>query len=73
MLFLNWIPATKSHVKTGQKCEDFSHLYRDGDEVRAEWDNEDVLLRRRPLTHSCDNDDDDDDGDDDDDNDDDDV
>jgi hypothetical protein len=43
---LNWIPAAQSHVKTGRKCKP-NHFLRDGARVAAEYDNHDVLLRRR--------------------------
>jgi hypothetical protein len=44
--FLSWIPATKSHMKTGKKWTVINGLLRDGARVAARYDYEDVLLRR---------------------------
>ena len=45
--FLNCIPATKFHMKSGEKFTDVNYLRRDGARVAAEFDDHDVLLRRR--------------------------
>jgi hypothetical protein len=46
--FLNWIPATKSHMKTGRKLTDYNTLHRDGATVATGF-NDDVLLRWRAM------------------------
>ncbi len=45
--FLNLIPATKFHMKTGKKLTYNNDLLRDGASIAAKYDNNDVLLRRR--------------------------
>ena len=45
--FLNWIPATKFHMKSGRKLTYVNWLRRDGARVAAAYDYDDVLLRRR--------------------------
>jgi hypothetical protein len=46
--FLNCIPATNSHMKTGKKMTfPVNHLLRDGVRVATKAANYDVLLRRR--------------------------
>ena len=46
VVFLNWIPATKSHMKTGNK-RITNDLLCDGARVATIGDDYDVLLRRR--------------------------
>ena len=48
--FLNWIPKTQSHVKTGKKFTGVNRLLRVGARVAALGDGHtgyDVLLRRK--------------------------
>ena len=45
--FLNCIPATKFHMKSGKKKSTWNRLQLDDARVAAMFDNNDVLLRRR--------------------------